>query len=156
MPFHTTLLGFWSELNWYWVVPTATQLVTLPQDTPARPQGAPAGPKHTFVALAQTCHFVPPLHDCTSGPSSLGKISMQEARLPQVMPVRPPSGLPRFTVRQARPFHCSAPVGPPAPTQNALVTHDTELSSVPGTPRTIRHLLPFQTWASAWTLDFAV
>ncbi len=79
---------------------------------------------------------------------------MHSFLVPQDTPSTPPFGL--AMVRQLRPFHRSAPVGPPDAMQNERAEQDTLRSARPGGLST-RHEVPFQICASACRLpDWSV
>ena len=71
---------------------------------------------------------------------------MQSVWLAQETPKTPPFGL--GMVRQARPFHRSAPVGPPEAMQKVGDEQDTLVNDLPGGFFSVRQVIPFQIIAS--------
>jgi hypothetical protein len=121
-------------------VPTATQFVVEPQDTPRSQHGPGALPLQKSIVLSR--HDVP-FHTLTTSPPW---IRAQNVRLAQVSLARPPFGL--GIVRQVVPFHRSAPVGPPAAMQNVVDEQDTALSPLPAGFFRARQAVPLKIIAS--------
>jgi hypothetical protein len=121
-------------------VPTATQFVVEPQDTPRSQHGPGALPLQKSIVLSR--HDVP-FHTLTTSPPW---IRAQNVRLAQVRLARPSLGL--GMVRQVVPFHRSAPAGPPAAMQNVVDEQDTALRPLPGGFFSVRHLVPLKVIAS--------
>jgi hypothetical protein len=121
-------------------VPTATQFVVEPQDTPRSQHGPGALPLQKSIVLSR--HDVP-FHTLTMSP---WWSRMHSVRLAQVRLGKPPFGL--DMVRQVVPFHRSAPVGPPAAMQNVADEQETIVKPLPGGFFSVRHLVPVKIIAS--------